>query len=47
MEFGLNGSAVGVPAAKLDVEDDRVMETMAGLQVALVGFAVLHAVLVA
>jgi hypothetical protein len=38
---------MGVPAANVEVEDDRVIETMVGLQVAFVGFAVLHAVVVA
>jgi len=38
---------MGVPAANVEVEDDRVIETMVGLQVALVGFAVLQAVVVA
>jgi len=48
-EFGLNGSAMGLPATNVEVADDRVIDTIVGLQVALVGFAMLlpHAVVVA
>jgi len=48
-ELGLNGSAMGLPATNVEVADDRVIDTIVGLQVALVGFAMLlpHAVVVA
>jgi len=49
IEFGLKGSAMGLPATNVEVVDDRVMDTIVGLQLALVGFAMLlpHAVVVA
>ena len=47
MEFGEAGNATGDPAEKADVVDDFVIGTTVALQVALVGFAVVHAVVLA
>jgi hypothetical protein len=47
MEFGEAGNATGDPAEKVDVVDDFVIGTMVALQIALVGFAVVHAVVLA
>ena len=47
MEFGETGNATGDPAEKVDVVDDFVIGTIVALQVALVGFAVVHAVVLA
>ena len=46
IEFGEEGSAEGVPAAKFD-PDELVIGTMVVLHAALLGFAVRHAVVVA
>jgi hypothetical protein len=47
MELAIKGNAVGEPAAKAEVEEVRVIGTIRVLQAALVGFAVLHAVVLA
>ena len=47
MELGENGRTTGLPAAKTDVDEDLVMGTIVVLQVAFVGFAVAHAVVLA
>jgi hypothetical protein len=46
MEFGEAGRPTGVPATNVDEVEDFVSGTTAALHVALVGFAVVHAVVV-
>ena len=46
MELGEAGSTTGEPAEKVDVVEDFVIGTTVALHVALVGFAVIHAVVV-
>ena len=46
IELGETGKPTGVPATKVDVVEDFVSGTIVALHVALVGFAVAHAVVV-
>ena len=46
IELGETGKPTGVPATKVDVVEDFVSGTIVALHVALVGFAVIHAVVV-